>query len=95
MWQRANDGDKTISYNKMLCKLIKETIFIGLAFGVVGFIVSTAFMFLPNKDGKKFNLKNYHFKSQVFWSNVVAGALFHLLCEFFGVNAWYCSNGDA
>ena len=77
-------------------KLIKETILIGLSFGVVGFIVSTLFMFLPNsKDKKPFEFKDYHFWWQVFLSSVVAGSLFHLLCDFSGVNRWSCRNGNA
>jgi hypothetical protein len=75
--------------------LLLETVCIGLAFGIIGLVVSTAFMFLPNKDGKKFDLKDYHFWPQVFLSNAVAGAIFHLLCEVFGVNKWYCKNGNA
>jgi|TARA_B110000196_G_scaffold149267_1_gene128937 hypothetical protein len=79
----------------MSLKLIKETLLIGLAFGVLGLVISTAFMFLPNKDGKKFDLKDYHFWWQVFLSNAVTGALLHLLCEVTGVNKWYCKNGNA
>jgi hypothetical protein len=76
-------------------KLITETLAIGVSFGILGLIISTAFMFLPSRDGKKFDLKDYHFWWQVFLSNAVAGALFHLICEATGVNKWYCKNGNA
>lgn len=79
----------------MTNKLLKETFTIGVSFGILGLIISTAFMFLPNLQGKKFELKDYHFWWQVFLSNAIAGALFHLICEWGGINRWYCKNGNA
>ena len=76
-------------------KLLNETLAIAVSFGLLGLVVSTLFMFLPNSDGRKFELKDYHFWWQVFLSNAVAGALFHLICEATGVNKWYCKNGNA
>lgn len=30
-----------------------------------------------------------------FTSLFILGATFHLLCEVFGINRWYCANGAA
>lgn len=76
-------------------ELLKEMLVFGLMCGVIGTIISTGIMFLPNKDGKQFDLKEYHFWWQVFLAHVATGMVAHLLCEVSGVNKWYCSNGNA
>ena len=72
-------------------RLLYCIIAIGLAFGVLGLLISTAMMMTD----KKFSFKRYHFWGQVFLSYALTGAAFHLLCEASGVNKWYCRNGHA
>jgi hypothetical protein len=74
-----------------MTKLLVEALVIGLAFGVLGLLISTAMMMTD----KKFSFKRYHFWGQVFLSYALTGAAFHLLCEASGVNKWYCRNGHA
>jgi hypothetical protein len=72
-------------------KLVKELLAVGLGFGLLGLVISTAFMFLsPN-----FKLSEYHFWWQVFLSSALTGAIFHLACEATSINKWYCKNGNA
>jgi hypothetical protein len=39
---------------------------------------------LPSKSKKKYYV-----------STVIIGMLVHLICEFSGINKWYCKNGNA
>lgn len=73
-----------------MSKLIVEALVVGLITGIVGLIISTAFM-LPSKD---FSL-NYHFWTQVLVSFFLTGFLIHLICEATGINKWYCKHGNA
>jgi hypothetical protein len=34
-------------------------------------------------------------KNKYYVSTVIIGMLVHLLCEFSGLNKWYCKNGNA
>jgi len=70
----------------------REVVAVGLATAIIGFIVSTAMMYI---FAKKFNMSKYHFWWQVVLSYFITGCLIHLCCEYFGVNAWYCTNGVA
>ena len=72
-------------------KLVKELLAVGLGFGLLGLVISTAFMFLS----PKFKLSEYHFWWQVFLSSALTGAIFHLVCEATNINKWYCKNGNA
>jgi hypothetical protein len=40
-------------------------------------------------------LKNLDQQTLHYGTIAAAGILFHLICEFTGVNAWYCKNGAA
>lgn len=74
-----------------MSKLIVEALIVGLITGILGLIISTAFM-LPSKD---FSLKKYHFWPQVLLSFFLTGFLIHLICETTGINKWYCKHGNA
>ena len=76
---------------KFTAQLLNEMLVVGLGFGVLGLIVSTAFMYAT----PGFSLRKYRFWWQVFLSYAIAGALFHLICEATNINAWYCKNGNA
>lgn len=72
--------------------LLIEVLMVGLATAVVGFCVSTVFMYI---FANNFSFKKYHFWWQVFLSYFITGCLIHLICEATGVNKWYCKNGAA
>jgi nitric oxide reductase large subunit len=72
--------------------LLGEILMVGLATAVVGFIVSTLFMYI---FANNFSVKKYHFWWQVVLSYFVTGCLIHIICEVTGVNKWYCKNGAA
>ena len=76
---------------KFTLKLVKELVALGIGFGILGLVLSTAFMFLS----PGFKLSEYHFWWQVFLSSALTGMIFHLTCEATGINKWYCKNGNA
>jgi ABC-type antimicrobial peptide transport system permease subunit len=73
-------------------QLLLEVLIVGLITALVGFIVSTALMYV---FVKKFSQKKYHFWWQVALSYFITGCLVHLLCQATGANRWYCKNGAA
>ncbi len=75
----------------MLSKLFIEALSVGLLTAIIGFIISTLFML----SSPSFSWKTYSFWPQVLLSYFLTGFLIHLLCEFLGINKWYCSNGNA
>ena len=72
--------------------LISEAFIIGIFLSIFFFIISTVMMFLSDKN---FTIKKYHFWKFVLLSGFLTGFLFHIFCEIFGINKWYCINGNA
>jgi len=76
--------------------VIKEAIIVGIATVLIGQFVGFTISKLMNTKGslrsecKKWN-KNHIMELSLFFT----GVLIHLLCEYFGVNKWYCKNGNA
>ena len=74
-------------------QLLGEAIAVGIVVVIVGLIVSS-FIGMFHKQTKKacqdWN-KNHIMEISLF----LIGALTHLVCEFTGVNKWYCKNGNA
>lgn len=75
-----------------MARLIVEAIVVGLMTGLIGFIISTLFMVVFSKN---FSFKKYDFWPQVLLSFFITGILIHLICEFLGINKWYCKNGNS
>tara|TARA_Y100001935_G_scaffold241621_1_gene231225 strand:- start:494 stop:733 length:240 start_codon:yes stop_codon:yes gene_type:complete len=75
-------------------KLLVEAIAVGVITVVVGTIAGLVVgkLFSSNlpKVCKKWN-KNHVMEISLF----LTGFLVHLLCEFTGINGWYCKNGRA
>ena len=57
---------------------------------LVGFVIGKAFSNNLPKICKEWN-KNHIMEICLF----LTGFLIHLLCEFSGINKWYCQNGNA
>jgi hypothetical protein len=70
-------------------QLIFEALFVGVLSAVIGFIISTAIMVASK------NLKRYTFWPWVIISFFITGVLVHFICEYFGINKWYCKKGRA
>ena len=72
--------------------LIKEAFVVGILTVIVGTILSK--LFESNKTGqpstKDWN-KNYIMEKCLF----LTGVVIHLLCEYIGLNKWYCKHGRA
>ena len=75
-------------------QLLIEALIVGILTVVVGTIVGffLGSLFSTNlpKICKSWN-KNHIMELSLF----LTGFFIHLLCEFSGVNKWYCKNGDA
>jgi hypothetical protein len=74
----------------MNMELLKETVGVGILTVVVGMIISTLWM--RASEGK---WPRTHLQLQVAGSLFITGAVIHLVCEFTGINKWYCKNGVA
>jgi H+/Cl- antiporter ClcA len=68
-----------------------EALIVGIAVGILGFIISTCMMYM----NKNFTIKKYNFWWQVMLSFFFTGFLFHLICQISGINKWYCKHGKA
>ncbi len=69
--------------------LTNEICFIGFLTLVIGVILKKIYLILPltNKTKKKYRIEEVLF--------FMIGAIAHILCEYYGFNKWYCSNGYA
>lgn len=74
-------------------ELMKETIAVGLLVVVVGYLVCKL-VGMVDKTTKSVCdnwSKNYTMEITLF----LIGVSVHLICEFSGINQWYCKNGNA
>lgn len=71
----------------MTGRIIKEALMVGVGLTVVGLLLHFIGMYFKHHDMNDTTILAVHF--------FVAGVLVHLLCEYFGVNKWYCENGNA
>jgi hypothetical protein len=76
-----------MSYNVLL-----EGLIVGICTAILGFIISTLIMFFSIKD---FSREKYHYWYFILLSYFITGFLFHIICEGFRINTWYCTNGNA
>lgn len=68
-----------------------EAIFVGLGTMVLGTLFSVMSMYAQ----KDFSIKQIDFWPSLIIVNFMVGFVFHLLCEWSGVNKWYCTSGYA
>lgn len=75
-------------------KLLKEAVVVGIATVVigtlVGFVMGKLFSMNLPAICKKWN-KNHIMEITLF----LTGFLLHIICEYTGINKWYCKNGNA
>ena len=68
-----------------------EAFIVGLVTLVIGTTLSILFMY--TQDG--FSIKKIDFWPTLILTNFFTGVIVHLLCEWSGINKWYCKNGHA
>ena len=73
-------------------KFVYEMLAVGFITAIIGFIISTLFMYKFSPD---FTIKKYKFWWQVVLSLFITGCIVHVICEYTGVNKWYCKHGRA
>ena len=75
-------------------KLLIEAVVVGIGVVIigtlVGYVVGKCLSIDLPKLCKEWN-KNHIMEISLF----LTGVIFHLLCEFSGLNRWYCKNGHA
>jgi uncharacterized membrane protein required for colicin V production len=75
-------------------QILKEAVVVGIATiavgTIVGFIVGKYFSVDLPEECKKWN-KNHVMEICLFFT----GFFLHILCEYTGINKWYCTNGNA
>jgi len=79
--------------NNKFLRLIVEAIAVGIITVVVGYVIT---WILSNFDKNASNLNkewNKHHIMEI--ALFLTGMSIHLLCEFTGINSWYCENGIA
>ena len=70
---------------------IVEAVVVGAITLVIGTAVQVAFMYTQ----KGFSIGKISFWPSLLGANFLLGVLVHLICEWSGVNRWYCRNGHA
>jgi hypothetical protein len=71
---------------------ILEALIVGFVTAIVGFIISTALMYIRKST---FSLSEYTFWPYVLFGYFLTGFVLHLLFQWFGGNNWYCKHGYA
>lgn len=66
-----------------------------LVVGVGTMLLGTLFSVLSMYAQRDFTLAKIDFWPALFAVNFMTGFVFHLLCEWTGVNRWYCTGGFA
>ena len=69
--------------------LFIEIIIVGIITAIVGFIISYIAMKINNPE---VNFDHWNLLILTFFTT---GIFTHILCEYFGINKYYCYNGNA
>ena len=76
--------------------VIKEAIIVGIATVIIGqFVGFTLSKLMKTQVNNISDSRNWNKNHIMEWSLFFTGFLLHLLCEYLGVNKWYCRNGSA
>ncbi len=71
----------------MAKNILLEALIVGIGLVVVGMLMHlVASKFMKHDMNDNVVLASHFF---------IAGVVVHLLCEYFGINKWYCKNGVA
>ena len=68
-----------------------EGIFVGLATMILGTFLSVLAMY----SSKDFKISKIDFWPSMLITNFLTGFLIHIICQWTGINKWYCKNGNA
>ena len=71
----------------MTGKILKEALIVGVLLTVVGMVLHLLTKYVMVHDMNDNKILALHF--------FAAGVVVHLLCEYTGINKWYCTNGVA
>lgn len=72
-------------------KLLVEAVVVGIMTAILGTIMSYIFMVIQER---KLYVK-FDFWGYVVISNFLTGVLIHYICEYTGLNKYYCKHGNA
>lgn len=70
--------------------ILKEAIFVGFLTVIVGTLISSLF-----KGNVPSKCRNWNKNHVMEWSLFITGFVIHMICEYSGINKWYCKNGCA
>jgi hypothetical protein len=76
-------------------KLIVEAFTVGIILLIVSIPVMGSLHIMYPEDYAGCEHLPSKSKNKYYVSTVIIGILVHLLCEFSGLNKWYCKNGNA
>jgi hypothetical protein len=76
-------------------KLIIEAFAVGIILLIVSIPVMGSLHIIYPEDYAGCEHLPSKSKNKYYASTVIIGILVHLLCEFSGINKWYCKNGNA
>ncbi len=71
--------------------LLIEALVVGLMVTLIGLVISYISMYVKSPE----KTKDFEHWKSIFGSFFISGLLVHLLCEYVGLNKWYCNNGNA
>lgn len=69
-----------------------EAIVVGIATMILGTILSIGSMYIGQAN---FEISQVTFWPSLLLTNFLLGFLIHVICEWTGVNKWYCQKGYA
>jgi len=68
-----------------------EVLFVGFLVSLIGIVISYLVMRYKSAD----EANNFEHWKSVAVSFFISGALVHIICEYTGLNHWYCKYGAA
>jgi len=74
-------------------KFLIEVLSVGILVVIVGTLVSYSISKTLYKNKKIQNDWNKYYIMEI--ALFITGVFVHIICELFGINKWYCNNGNA
>lgn len=72
--------------------VMKEAFFVGILTVIVGTLITLLF---KGKSQSQSQCKDWNKNYVMEWSLFLTGFAIHIICEYMGINKWYCKNGCA